>query len=185
MSMFDYGAVALKNGKLISTDFFTDMKDTCGFTDADNLLPGTKSSFDGNCFITIGNRALLLGFYKSCLQWWFDWGDNSNPRYEFDCECFGSSGYTKWSKWEQGFGLGSGDTYQYVHVTVKPKNGYYVAKFTLDNDKYKVYFGYGVDLDWYKKTKRVNYYTSPEYWFIKHIYWPLKDKVDYLKRKIK
>ena len=30
MAMLDYGAIGFKNGKLISTGFFTPMKETCG-----------------------------------------------------------------------------------------------------------------------------------------------------------
>ena len=35
MAMIDYGAIAWKNGKLISTDVFTPMKDMVGWDDSD------------------------------------------------------------------------------------------------------------------------------------------------------
>lgn len=151
MAMIDYGAIAFKNGKLISTDFFTPMETTCGFSDYDNVLPGCESSFDGNYFVVLGNKNLLIGFYKTGMYWW------SSEYKKLKYEWFGSTCYSKWKYWQ--------DILDFTtEVTVKRRHGYYVATFTLDGDKYKVYFGYGVDLDWYKKTHLVNYYrTCPKY----------------------
>ena len=70
----------------------------------------------------------------------------------------------------------------WMQIKVKPQNGYYVATIIDKNsdDTYKVYFGYGVDVEFYKKTGRVNYYRSPEYFFkslphkIKNIIYDIK-----------
>lgn len=35
MAMIDYGAIAFKNGKLISTDMFSPMKDMVGWEDTE------------------------------------------------------------------------------------------------------------------------------------------------------
>lgn len=190
MAIIDYGAIAFKNGKLISTDMFTDMKETCGFSDKDNLLPGADMSFDGNCFVTVGNKQFLLGFYKTTMYWWQDrkWKDKEDadfdddyPRYTFGYEMFGWSDYT-WKKWKNEFYLGRG-CYDTTSIIVKHKNGYYVARFNIGRDRYKVYFGYGVDLGFYKKTRRVNYYRSPEYWVYSHIISPIKWKFYKIKHK--
>ena len=168
MAMIDYGAIAFKNGKLISTDMVTPMMDTCGFSDKDTKLPGCKSSFDGRFFVTVGNKRLLFGFYKTSMHWF------SVDSYEKTegCECFGCGPYEKWTRWEKYYFNGN----DLIWVIVKPKNGYYVAKFSLDGDVYKVYFGHGVDFEFYKKTRRVNFYRSPEYWMGKA--W------DWIKRKL-
>ena len=104
MSYIDYGAIAFKNGKLISTEMFTPMEDTCGFSDEEQLLPQTKNSFDGNDFIIIGNKRLIFGFCKTYIRWWYDcFPDEENPeeRYDVDGEFFGWSDYVKWKKWEK------------------------------------------------------------------------------------
>lgn len=161
--MIDYGAIAFKNGKLISTEMSTSMITTCGFSDKNKLLPGRKSPFDGNFSIVIGDKTLVIGFFKTYVAWWYDcFPDEKNPeaRYDSDGEYFGFSEYVKWKKWEKDFYIGLKN---HANLTVKHKNGYYVAKLKFNGDNYKIYFGYGVDFDFYKKTKRVNYYRSPEY----------------------
>ena len=182
MAMIDYGAIAFKNGNLISTGMFTPMEETCGFSDKDVPLPQTESSFDGNYFVVLGNDRLVLGFYKTSLHWWHDlFSDEKDPnvRYDVGGEFFGMSDYTGWKRWEKTFTLGCGN---WTDVTVKPRNGYYVARFSMDDDKYKVYFGYGVDLPFYKRTRRVNYYRSPEYLF-KKIRWKFKLNRFFRRRK--
>jgi hypothetical protein len=52
-------------------------------------------------------------------------------------------------------------------MKVTKRNGYYVFKWKYKGDKYKVYFGYGVDFDYYKKYKIVNYYRSPKFMIYK------------------
>ena len=165
MAFIDYGAIAFKNKKLISTELFTPMKETCGFSDKDS----TETNFDGNQFVVCGDKNLIIGFYKAEVAWrsnLLDWSEHKSK------ELFNSGCYKKWKYW--------GKTLNYTlttkagteiarwencKISVKPKNGYYVAQWEYKGDTYKVYFGYGVDLDFYKKTKRVNYYISPEYYF--------------------
>lgn len=43
MAFIDYGAIAFKNRKLISSEMFTPMSETCGFSDEDGLLPGAEA----------------------------------------------------------------------------------------------------------------------------------------------
>ena len=66
-----------------------------------------------------------------------------------------SSNFT-WFKWE--YFLWEGN------VKVTKRNGYYVCKWKYKGNKYKVYFGYGVDFYIYKKYRIVNaYHPSPSY----------------------
>lgn len=161
MAIIDYGAIAFKNGKLISTKMFTPMHQTCGFTDDGHALPGADSSFDGNCFVVIGNQQFLVGFYKESIIWWYDHGEAwEEDRYEYGVEMLAWSEYHGWSRWNKSF-----STINFIRdITVKPRNGYYVANIRLGADRYKVHFGYGVDFGFYKKTGRVNYYRSPEHY---------------------
>ena len=62
------------------------------------------------------------------------------------------------------------------NVTVTKRNGYYVCKWKYKGNKYKVYFGYGVDLPYYKKYRMVNYYRSPEF-FVYNVRDWIKNKI--------
>ena len=169
MAMIDYGAIAFKNGELISTGMFTPMKDTCGFSDRDNKLPGMGEQLDGNQFVVIGNEDIVFGFYKSYMTYWSK-GSISTE------DCYVSFNrkypYYKWKKYEDMIPYKQG----WADIVVKPKNGYFVANIKIGEDKYKVYFGYGVDFNFYKKTKRVNYYRSPEF-FVKRIRFEITHKI--------
>jgi hypothetical protein len=174
MAMIDYGAIAFKNGKLISTDMFTPMLETCGFSDEDKRLPGSDVCFDGNHFIVLGNRDIVFGFYKTSIHWW------RNSSYEpSGGEFFGISDYVGWKYWHNYFYIEN----EVVEIKVKPRNGYYTSRFSINGDRYKVYFGYGVDFHFYQKTRRVNYYRSPEY-FAKHAAWRIVSRAKRLLRNV-
>lgn len=176
MAIIDYGAIAFKNGKLISTGMFTPMEETCGFTDKGSLLLNKSESFAGNNFVVIGNHNIIFGFYKECVSWWCG-SHHDDPEIEDFCalsggEWFGWSHYEKWKRWTDWFIDDIGE--YHATISVKPihphfKHTYYKAKIKMDNrktkeiDTYIVYFGWGVDFNFYKKTKRINYYSSPEY----------------------
>lgn len=202
MAVIDYGAIAFKNGKLISTGMFTDMKDTVGFSDKELPLLGREGqeSIGGNCFVTVGDERIIIGFFKCTMLWWVKTAVKDDPNhgyaYRENVEMFGYSPYVKWGRWENQLCIEShwGKRAGWVKMVVKPKNGYYVAKITVYeafplsgknvSARYKVYFGYGVDYDFYKKTRRVNYYRSPEHLirelpsYIKwQLFYPLKHKV--------
>jgi len=155
MAFIDYGAIAFKNKKLISTDMFTPMEETCGFSDKK-----TEDHFDGNQFVVCGDKDLYMGFYKKFMCWKSNYDDKSddkifNPYQDFQ----------KWKYWEKDIYYQENNdenSFEKTRIIIKHKNGYYVARWEYKGDKYKVYFGYGVDFDFYKRTKRVNYYRSPE-----------------------
>lgn len=171
MAMMDYGAIALKNGKLISTEMFTPMIDMVGWEDTEQDTyrseDDTKDiplNLNNNYFAYVGDKDFTLAFYKTSLVIVRRYEDGE---YFHDYECFGFSNY-KWSKWEA--------WHKYTKITVRPKNGYYVLTWKYKDDKYKVYFGYGVDLPYYKKWHMVNYYRSPKYRLYEIKRW-FKDKI--------
>ena len=164
--MIDYGAIAWKNGKLISTDMFTDMKDMVGWDDSDLDI---ENPLLGNYFAYIGNKDFTLAFYKSVMRIY-------NPHFTYDNDTifFGSERFEGWKKWW----MWTTSNHKDVEIIVKPKrfHNYYVCHMKYNGDKYKVAFGYGVDLGYYKKTHIIDYFGTPWYkvksaWFnFRHIY---------------
>ena len=66
MAMIDYGAIAWKNGKLISTDMFTPMKDMVGWDDSDLDI---EPPLEGNYFAYIGDKDLTWHFIKTLCEY--------------------------------------------------------------------------------------------------------------------
>ena len=181
MAMMDYGAIAFKNGKLISTEMFTPMKDMVGWEDTkDNVYtyyPVKGKSVDlplelkDNYFAYIGDIDCTVAFYKTSIVI-VERYNNKDKNYFHNYENF--SNRYKWSKWDCYAGRSE--------VKVTRRNGYYVCKWKYKGDKYKVYFGYGVDLPYYKQWRMVNYYRSPKHLASKAKRW-IKGKVDEFKWK--
>ena len=165
MAAIDYGAIAFKNGKLISTKMFTPMIDMVGWEDTEqdtytvyetNGEVEKPLKLNGNYFAYVGDSDCTIAFYKEhmVIVEKFDDGD-----FYYKYEYFGSTKYT-WSKWED---YTWNDFINPCKIKVTKRNGYLVFKWKYKGDKYKVYFGYGVDLPYYKKWHIVNYYRSPEF----------------------
>ena len=151
--MIDYGAIAWKNGKLISTDMFTPMKDMVGWDDSDlDIEPPLK----GNYFAYIGDKDFTLAFYKDTMR-------ICHPirSYDNDTIYFGSESFEGWKRWRNW----TISNNKYVEVIVKPKrfHNYYVCHMKYNGDKYKVAFGYGVDLGYYEKWRIIDYFGTPWY----------------------
>ena len=171
MAMRDYGAVGFKNGKLISTSFFTPMKDTVGWEDNETDIDydGNPLHLNNDYFLYIGDEKVTICFYKTVMK---IVEKSSDDNFFVTYENFGWEKFCGWKKWEHWV---AGD------IIVKKKNGYYVCKWNYKGDKYKVYFGYGVDLGWYEKSGLVNYYrTNPRYLWHKFKNW-VKDIIYDLK----
>ena len=173
MAMIDYGAIAFKNGKLISTDMFTPMMDMVGWEDTEKDIyhdydtdKNEQLKLKGNYFAYVGDKDCTLAFYK-CQMVIAERHKDGTFRYHH--EYFNYTNYT-WSKWEDY----AGEVIAKIKVT--KRNGYLVCKWKYKGDKYKVYFGYGVDLGYYKKCHIVNYYRSPEYDLYRIKRW-FKDKI--------
>lgn len=155
MAMVDYGAIAWKDGKLISTDMFTPMEDMVGWSDENE---DKEFKLNGNCFAYIGDEDFTVGFYKDTMRIYC-------PDSEIEDEMiyFGSSPFESWRCWRRWYFINSMDDSAEIIVRPRRFHDYYICKMTYRGHKYKVAFGYGVDLKYYKKTHIIDYYGTP--WF--------------------
>lgn len=157
MAMIDYGAIAWKDGKLIQTEMFEDMEKMVGWSDKDEELYCGR--LNNNQFAYIGDEDLTIGFYKYVMTIYckeFPWHKGEEGRVYFGCENF-----VKWKYWHDWFYVGD----DLCDIKVKKRRGhnYYICKMNYRGHKYKVAFGYGVDLGYYKRTHIIDYYGTP--WF--------------------
>ena len=155
MAMIDYGSIAFKNGICVQEDVFQDMEKAVGY-----------SSFplQGNYFSFVGDKDLTFCFYKEHLR-----VECCVPSYNkiifFNC-----CNYEGWKKYRD---------YVYIHnhlveyEVVNKRNKTYEFHCEYNGNSYRVVFGYGIDLEFYKRTKRFNYYRSLEF-FIHKIYRKLR-----------
>lgn len=153
MAMIDYGAIAWKNGRLISTDMFTPMKDMVGWDDSDLNI---EDPLVDNYFAYIGDEDFTLAFYKNLMRIY-----NAHFPYKEDTIFFGTEQFKGWKKWE----MWTIPNRHSVEIVVKPRrfHNYYVCHMKYKGDNYKVAFGYGVDLGYYKKTHIIDYFGTPWY----------------------
>ena len=169
--MMNYGAIAFKNGKLISTDMFTPMMDMVGWEDDEQDKYHNYQSdkdetlkLNGNYFAYIGDADCTVAFYKTIMRI----VEKVDGEFFNTTEYFGNTYYT-WLKWENW--LCGND------IKVTKRNGYYVCKWKYKGNKYKVYFGYGVDIYFYKKWRIVNAYRTPGFLWRNRILRFFKDKI--------
>lgn len=170
MAMIDYGAIAWKNGKLISTEMFTPMKDMVGWDDSDINDP--KHRLVDNYFVYVGDKELTIAFYKSIIR------IHKQDVVEDETIFFGSERFYKWKEWSDFFIVGK--LHDFIKISVKPVkfHDYYIFKMKYKGDNYKVAFGYGVDLSYYKKYHIIDYYGTP--WFrFKELKSKIIDKIKY------
>ena len=156
MAMVDYGAIVWKDGKLISTDMFTPMEDMVGWNDEND---DKDFKLNGNCFAYIGDKDFTVGFYKDTMRIYSPDNEHYNETFYFS-----GSPFERWSKWRKWY-LVSSSLSDEVELIVRPRrfHDYYICKMKYRGHKYKVAFGYGVDLKYYKKTHIIDYYGTP--WF--------------------
>ena len=189
MAMIDYGAIAFKNGKLLSTEFFGDMKEMVGWEDTENDVYKCRAhmvgepetaymrpiKLKGNYFAYIGDKDCTIAFYKEqiVIVQRYDQGDFNYIHEYFNCTSY------IWSRWENPILHKDCDS----TVRVTKRNGYLVCKWKYKGDKYKVYFGYGVDVGYYQKYHIVNAYRTPAFiWKHRILRW-FKDKIYRCKNK--
>ena len=166
MAMIDYGAIAWKDGKLISTDMFTPMEDMVGWTD------NHEYRLEGNYFAYIGDEDFTVSFYKNVMRIYNRTNKNDNEEIYFNYTPF-----EKWSRWRKWYIIDSLNDDAEIIVRPRRRHSYYICKMSYRGHEYKVAFGYGVDLGYYKKTHIVNYYGTP--WFkVKDLYRDIKYKVE-------
>ena len=133
---------------------FTPMKDMVGWDDSDlDIEPPLKDNY----FAYIGDKDFTLAFYKNVMRIY-----NLACSYDNDSIFFGSESFGGWREW--GFWTMTNDN-KCVEVIVKPKrfHDYYVCHMKYNGDKYKVAFGYGVDLGYYEKWRIIDYFGTPWY----------------------
>ncbi len=176
MAMMDYGAIAFKNGKLISTEMFTPMIDMVGWEDTENDVfhnydkdKDEPLNLKDEYFAYVGDSDCTLAFYKEQMVIAKRYKDGTFSYYH---EYFNCTNYT-WSKWEDCVGFFDGCLSE---VKVTKRNGYLVCKWKYKGNKYKVYFGYGVDLYFYEKCRIVNYFRSPQHRLYEIKQW-IRDKM--------
>lgn len=153
MAIVDYGAIVWKNGKLISTDMFTPMEDMVGWTD------NHEHKLEGNYFAYIGDEDFTVGFYKSTMRIYSPANELYNETFYFN-----NTPFVRWSKWRKWYIVGSLLSDE-VELIVRPRrhHRYYICHMIYRGHYYKVAFGYGVDLKYYKRTHIIDYYGTP--WF--------------------
>ena len=159
MAMVDYGAIVWKDGKLISTDMFTPMEDMVGWSDVDESKSvGSNLTLADNYFGYIGDKDFTIGFYKNVMRIYSAVDENYN-----EIIYFGSEPFKKWSYWKKWYFFTSVDDDAEVIVRPRKFHDYYICEMDYRGHHYKVAFGYGVDLKYYKKTHIIDYYGTP--WF--------------------
>ena len=166
MAMIDYGAIAWKDGKLISTDMFTPMEDMVGWSDEDKnkvLCADSSSTLAHNYFAYIGDKDFTIGFYKNVMR---VYRPNADEAFRDKTFIFGGEPYEGWRCWRKAYVIDHRSLeHEVAEVIVRPRrfHNYYICEMTYRGHKYKVAFGYGVDLKYYKKTHIIDYYGTP--WF--------------------
>ena len=159
MAMVDYGAIVWKDGKLISTDMFTPMEDMVGWSDIDESESvGSNLTLANNCFGYIGDKDFTIGFYKNIMRIYCP-----NDDYISEVIHFNNTPFEGWRCWRRWYMINSIDDTAEIIVRPRKFHDYYICTMKYRGHKYKVAFGYGVDLKYYKKTHIIDYYGTP--WF--------------------
>ena len=154
MAVIDYGAIVWKDVKLISTDMFMDMEEAVGWSDV---------IFEDTYFAYIGDKDFTVMFYKNIMR---VYRPNADEAFRDKIFYFGSEPYEGWRRWRKSYVIDHHSLkYGVAEITVRPRkfHDYYICKMKYRGHKYKVAFGYGVDLKYYKKTHIIDYYGTP--WF--------------------
>lgn len=123
MAMIDYGAIVIKNGKVINqNEMFPDMMNCVGWENDDAR---------NNYFAYAGNKELTLCFYRTHFviyenkkfidEIWPDWSSISSKKSHYI------------------------NTNTSVIKVKTLARGIHCAYFTIENQHYKVIFGYGID----------------------------------------
>ena len=67
MAFIDYGALLVKNGKVVNKDeTFMNMQNAVGWTDV--IDKKSSETIDGNSFVYLGDEELTLAFYKTFIE---------------------------------------------------------------------------------------------------------------------
>ena len=166
MAFIDYGAIAWKDGKLISKEFFDSMKDMVGWKDSADLAldeDTASKTLHGNYFTYVGDEDFTACFYKHTMT--ICYKDMLTGEYKVEKEWFNWAKYYGWKRYKNFYFVKEGIFEDMVEITVKPRfrfgHNYLVFTMRYKDHTYKVAFGYGVDLAYYKKYHIIDYYGTP------------------------
>ena len=134
MAMIDYGVVAKKNGKILTTDFFTDMKDALGFSIEKS---DCGEPIEGNYFTYLGDRDFYVGIYKGMLSFF-----SGNKFIGGIYDLYHEDGV-------RGKKYRHKETINGIEIDIKrlDEGNRYYGRFVYKGDLYEFIYGYGVDLD--------------------------------------
>lgn len=185
MAIVDYGVLVFKNGHLISKSdqSWHSMKETAGWSDKDDdyitymdYFSNKPLNLDGEYMAYIGDRDCTVCFYKNEIK--VCEKTNSDNWYFCENEFF-NTGYFRWKTWE--YSVLNSKQKSIIKVYNRKWPGHYVCKWKYKGDKYKVYFGLGIDYDTYKKYHIVNCYATPA-----HLLREKKQDIeDWVKQKVR
>ena len=114
MAMIDYGAIAWKDGKLISTDMFTPMEDMVGWSD---------TIFKGNYFAYIGDKDLTVMFYKDMMRIYCPSSMISD-----DMIYLSAGPFEGWRRWRRWYMIDSIDDTAEIIVRPRKFHDYYICE---------------------------------------------------------
>lgn len=146
MSAFDYGAIVIKNGKVITEEEY-------GRLGMEHHVGWEDEYVINEYFICIGNERLTLGFYKSKMTVFL----NKIKSYNCFMYDYGSLG-TK----HKSFKLSISDVK--IKVKMISDDVYYIST-RIGEDNYQVIFGYGIPYnrkEWEDIKKYKTYLTHNE-----------------------
>ena len=157
MATVDWGAIGFKNKKCLSTENFTSPLETVGYV---------NDEIGNKYFIVIGDRDISIGFFKDTFTLFY----NGSKIDTFFCnQEKGVSSRAQYKK------VGNEVHGRFTNFTVKDGSMYWTIKIEKDgtytfygrykNNDYEVHFGYGIDLKYYLKSNKYNYYTSFNYYW--------------------
>lgn len=156
MAMIDYGAIAFKNGKCIQREMIDDMFSQVGWVHPDLV---------DNHFSYIGDNELTFCFYKTVITICrYNYKIND---YEIDTIYLSNSNYLGWKEYVDYTTLKD----RFIDFTVYNLGDCsYDFRMKYKGNEYRCVFGYGIDLPYYMKTGRFNYYKSLRYKLYKLIH---------------
>lgn len=140
MAMVDYGVIAKKNGKVVTTDLFTKMIDTLG---VEYEFDTEGRYIKDNYFVFLGDAEFYVAIYKESL-YIFNKNRHIDTIYYLDY----------YANTRKGKKFRYKTTINGITFDIKRfDDGYrYIVRFRYKGDVYEAIYGYGVDLDinnWY------------------------------------
>lgn len=141
MAMIDYGVIAKKNGKVVTTDFFTPMIDTLDFEcEEDNRGKLLKDNY----FVYLGDKDFFVAIYKGIINIYKNKNELIDTIWDIDNYA------TTWEETKFRYK----PTINGINFDIKrfDDGNRYKVRFYYKGDLYEAIYGYGVDLDinlWY------------------------------------